>query len=90
MVEPNIVVGPRREFSSARAMVQLSHSITYQHTTQDGATLQVSAITILPHPLTSKHQYPGKLRIAGRKLWPGEGNHVQHRDSPGCCCHLPA
>lgn len=30
MVEPNIMVGPWRGFSSARAMVQLSHGITCQ------------------------------------------------------------
>ncbi|TRZ21990.1 hypothetical protein HGM15179_005133 [Zosterops borbonicus] len=70
VVETNIMVGHQRGFSSARAMVQLSHSITCEVHNPGWGPLQISAITILPHPLTSKHQYQGKLRRAVRKLRP--------------------
>lgn len=76
VVETNIMVGHQRGFSSARAMVQLSHSITCEVHNPGWGPLQISAITILPHPLTSKHQYQGKLRRAVRKLRPGERSHV--------------
>lgn len=73
VVEPNIMVGPRRGFYSASAMVQLSHGITCQaHNPEWDQDAGIS-----PHqPATSSNiqaPYRGKLGRAVRKLRPARG-----------------